>query len=318
MWSVLGMGAFVVAANIPLEFWQKMVKPMYVATIVALILVLIFAPHIAGARRWLRIGGFSLQPSEIAKLTVVMVTADYLDRRQSRLRDFKRGILPLLILAGFPILLVAAEKDFGTPFLITVVFFCLLMLGHVPWRHLILMGISVIPVLVLAILKVRYRLNRLLTYLNPWADAHGKGYQLVQSLLAMGGGGYVGRGLGQSIIKINNLPEAHTDFIFSVLGEELGLMGTLTCAVLFLYLCQRGLRIAKNANSFFSRLVAAGISLTIGFQALINMGVACGLFPTKGMPLPFISFGGSSLFITLFSVGILASISRQMPRAIKI
>jgi cell division protein FtsW len=147
--------------------------------------------------------------------------------------------------------------------------------------------------------------------MNPWGDAKGKGYQLIQSLIAMGSGGFFGKGFGNSRLKISNLPECHTDFIFSVLGEELGLLGTLICASLFLFLCMRSVKIARKAPDCFSRLVAAGIGLTIGFQALINMGVACGLFPTKGMPLPFISFGGSSLVMTLFSVGLLASISRS-------
>ena len=156
--------------------------------------------------------------------------------------------------------------------------------------------------------------ERLFAYLDPWSDAKGKGYQLIQSLLAMGSGGIFGRGLGESRLKVGNLPDCHTDFVFSVLGEELGLLGTLSCAALFLLLCLRGLRISRQSRDLFPRLVAAGISLTIGFQAVINMGVASGLFPTKGMPLPLISFGGSSLVITLACVGILASISRENQR----
>jgi cell division protein FtsW len=178
-----------------------------------------------------------------------------------------------------------------------------------------LLGLTSLPLIAVAIFKVRYRLERLMAYLNPWSDAQGKGYQLLQSMTAMGSGGIFGKGLGNSKLKISNLPECHTDFIFSIIGEEIGLIGTLLCAGLFLFLCMRALKISRSAPDFFSRMVAAGIGLTIGFQALINMGVASGLFPTKGMPLPFISFGGSSLFITLFSMGLLANVSRRIPHA---
>lgn len=311
MWSVIGIAAFLFSANIPLSIFQSHAKKLYAATIVALVLVLFLGRQISGAQRWLHLGFISFQPSELAKLAVVLTVADYMDRKQSRLRDFKKGLVPLLAMVGLPLALIVIEPDLGTPVLMTSVFLSLLVLGGAHWGHLIMMGLSTLPLVAIAIFKVRYRLERLMAYLNPWSDAQGKGYQLVQSLLALGSGGIFGRGLGESRIKIANLPEAHTDFVFSVLGEELGLMGTCLCAALFLFLCVRGLKIAMNAKSLFARLVAAGISLTIGLQALINMGVASGLFPTKGMPLPFISFGGSSLVIMLVSVGILANVSRQ-------
>jgi cell division protein FtsW len=258
----------------------------------------------------------NFQPSEAAKIVMIFLVADYLDRRQSRLKDFRTGLLPLLGMVGALLGMIVIEPDLGTPVLITSVFLCLLILGGARWRHFMLLGISALPLIAIAIFKVRYRLERLMAYLNPWNDAQGKGYQLLQSMTAMGSGGIFGKGLGNSKLKISNLPECHTDFIFSILGEEIGLIGTLICATLFLFLCLRALKIAKTAPDFFSRMVAAGIGLTVGFQALINMGVASGLFPTKGMPLPFISFGGSSLFITLFSMGLLANVSRRTPRAL--
>lgn len=311
MWSVIGMAAFLVTANLPIGLFQRNAKRIFIATCVGLVLVLFFGRHISGAQRWLRLGPISFQPSELAKMAMVILVADFLDRRQSRLREFNRGLAPLLALVAMPLVLILLEPDLGTPVLMTTVILSLLILGGARWRHLLLMGLSTLPVLVISILKVRYRLERLLVYLNPWSDPKGTGYQLVQSLLALGSGGIFGRGLGQSKIKISNLPDAHTDFVFSVLGEELGLLGTCLCAGLFLFLCTRGLKIAMNAKSLFARLVAAGVSLTIGLQALINMGVACGMFPTKGMPLPFISFGGSSLVIMLISVGLLANVSRE-------
>ncbi len=311
IWSFIGLVVYLVAANVPLQVWQSKTFALYFFTIGALIAVLLVGPSIAGARRWIRLGGFSFQPSEIAKVAMVFVVADYMDRRQSRLKQFSKGLLPLLFLVGVLFALILVEPDLGTPVLMGLVLLALLILGGARWRHLLSMGIAVLPVLILAIIKVRYRLKRLFAYVDPWSDPQGTGYQLVQSLLAMGSGGIFGRGLGGSRIKISNLPDAHTDFVFSVIGEELGLLGTLTCVALFLFLCMWGLQVAKRAPTCFSRLVAAGLSLTIGIQAVINMGVASGLFPTKGMPLPFLSFGGSSLVIIMMSIGLLANISRQ-------
>jgi cell division protein FtsW len=311
IWSLIGMAAFVVAAKMPLSAWQKSARVFYGVVLALLVLVLIVGPEISGARRWIRLPGFGFQPSELAKLALVFVAADYMDRRQSRLKDFKKGLLPLLALVGSAMGLILIEPDLGTPVLMAAVLASMMILGGASWAHLAAIALSSLPLLVIAVFTVRYRLQRFFAYLDPWSDAKGKGFQLIQSLLAMGSGGFFGRGLGESRLKVGSLPDCHTDFVFSVLGEELGLVGTLACAALFLGLCMRGLRIARLAPDLFSRLVAAGISLTIGFQALINMGVASGLFPTKGMPLPFISFGGSSLVVTMLSVGILASISRS-------
>ncbi|MCG3203531.1 MAG: putative peptidoglycan glycosyltransferase FtsW [Elusimicrobia bacterium] len=311
LWSLVGAVAFLLAANVHLSFLQSKVKPIYLVTVCLLVLVLIIGPKISGARRWIHLPGMNFQPSEAAKLVMVLLVADYMDRRQSRLKDFKRGVMPLLLMVSVMVGLILVEPDLGTPVLMMGVLFSLLMLGGARWSHFFVLGLASLPVLVIGILKVQYRLERFFAYLNPWEDAKGKGYQLIQSLTAMGSGGFFGKGLGNSRLKISNLPECHTDFIFSVLGEELGLLGTMLCAGLFLFLCMRSLKIAKQAPDVFSRMVAAGIGLTIGYQAIINMGVASGLLPTKGMPLPFISFGGSSLVIMLFSVGLLANVSRQ-------
>ena len=311
MWSIIGIAAFLFSANVSLSFFQSKVRWLYGASLVSLVLVLFFGKEISGAQRWLRFGFVSFQPSELAKIAIIFTVADYLDRKQSRMREFKKGLVPLLGMVGLLLGLILIEPDLGTPVLMGGVCLALLILGGARWMHLFLMAIAVLPLVAVSIFKVRYRLERMMAYLNPWSDAQGTGYQLVQSLLALGSGGIFGRGLGESKIKISSLPDAHTDFVFAVLGEELGLIGTLFCASLFLFLCLRGLKIALGAKSLFARLAAAGISLTIGMQALINMGVASGLFPTKGMPLPFISFGGSSLVITLTSIGILANVSRQ-------
>lgn len=314
VWSLIGLVAFIISSNLSLSFWQKMGRVLYLVAAVSLVAVLFIGPEISGARRWIRLGGFGFQPSELAKLTMILIVADYMDRKQSRLKDFKRGLMPLLCLIGFLMVLILAEPDLGTPVLMSSVLLMMLIVGGARWRHLFGMALAVLPFLALAVVTVSYRLKRLFAYLDPWADAQGAGYQLVQSLLALGSGGFFGRGLGNSRVKISSLPDAHTDFIFSILGEELGLLGTLTCAGLFLFLCVRGLKIAQQTSNCYARLVAVGISLMIGFQAIINMGVSCGLFPTKGMPLPFISFGGSSLVILLSSVGILSHISKHVEK----
>jgi len=311
LWSLIGVFVFLVSSNISTVNWQKASRGFYFCSLLALFLVLIFGREIGGAHRWIKIGPLNFQPSELAKLAVVFLIADYMDRRQSRLKDFKRGLLPLLILFSVPVALIFLEPDLGTPILLGVVFAALLLIGGARWRHLFAMALSSLPLLVLALFQFRYRVNRLFAYLDPWADSKGKGYQLVQSLLALGSGGIFGRGLGNSRIKISSLPDPHTDFVFSVLGEELGLLGTLLCTALFFFLCLRGLKIAQGAGTCFGRLMASGISLVIGGQAVINMGVACGLWPTKGMPLPFVSFGGSSLVIILMSFGIISSIARE-------
>ncbi|MBV9080212.1 MAG: cell division protein FtsW, partial [Elusimicrobia bacterium] len=247
LWSIIGLGGFIVAAKLPLDFWRKAARPLYAFTLVALAAVLVIGPSISGARRWIRLPGASFQPSELAKLSLVLVAADYMDRRQSRLKNFKKGLLPLLVLAGMMIGLIVMEPDLGTPMLMSSVFAALLILGGASWLHFITLGLSALPLIAVAVFKVRYRLQRLFAYLNPWADAQGKGYQLISSLLAMGSGGFFGRGLGESRLKVGNLPDCHTDFVFSILGEELGLVGTLTVAFLFLALCLRGLRISKNS-----------------------------------------------------------------------
>jgi len=311
LWTLVGIAAFIVSSNISISFWQYMAKPIYFFTVVALVAVLFFGPEIGGAHRWLRFGPFGFQPSELAKLSMVLILADYLDRRQSRILDFNRGLLPILFIFGLQAGLIFVEPDLGTPFLMGLVFVSILIVGGARWKH-ILGLVSVASLLFLgSLFQFKYRVARLFAYLDPWSDPRGAGYQLVQSLIAMGSGGILGRGLGNSKVKISNLPDPHTDFIFSVIGEELGLWGTLLCVGLFMYICLMGLKIAKSAPDSFSQTTAAGISLMVGYQGIINMGVACGLLPTKGMPLPFLSFGGSSIVILMISMGILIHISRS-------
>ncbi|MBK7206935.1 MAG: putative lipid II flippase FtsW [Elusimicrobia bacterium] len=309
IWTALGMVGMGVAALAPLSWVQRMARPVLIATVVLLVLVLVAGHEVGGAKRWLRVGGLGVQPSEFAKLAVVLVLADYLDRRQSRLTRWS-GFLPPLIVTGFVLGLILLERDLGTPFLIGCVAFSLIAMAGAKWRHLFLVGLATIPGLFLA-LSVPYRRQRLLAFLDPWKESQGVGYQLVQSLMALGSGGFWGKGSGESTIKMYYMPESQTDFIFPIFGEEFGFLGTslLTTAYFVLtYLC---FRVAFRATHWFQALLAAGVALTIGGQVLLNLGVVTGLLPTKGIPLPFLSFGGSSLLVLMTSIGLVLNVSRH-------
>jgi cell division protein FtsW len=252
-----------------------------------------------------------VQPSEFAKLGVVIFLADYLDRKQSRLNDFWGGLVPPLAWVGLILGLVALERDLGTPLLIALVSVGMLFLAGARWKHIFGMFLAGLPVLYLAVFHVPYRRQRMLAFLDPWKDAQGTGYQLVQSLLALGSGGFWGRGSGESTIKMYYLPESQTDFIFSILGEEFGFVGTFLLTVVFSILVYRCFRIALQASHWFHGLLVSGISLLIAGQVLINLAVVTGLFPTKGMPLPFISFGGSSVVAMFTAIGLALNVSRR-------
>lgn len=309
IWTALGMNGMGAAALTPLSWVQRLARPAWLGTAVLLALVLAFGHEVGGAKRWLRVGGLGIQPSEFAKLAVVLVLADYLDRKQSRLTRWS-GFLPPLILTGVVLGLILLERDLGTPFLIGCVAFSLIALAGAKWGHLMLVGLSAVPGLILA-LSVPYRRQRLLAFLDPWKESQGVGYQLVQSLMALGSGGFWGKGSGESTIKMYYMPESQTDFIFPIFGEEFGFLGTslLTTAYFVLtYLC---FRVAFRATHWFHALLAAGVALTIGGQVLLNLGVVTGLLPTKGIPLPFLSFGGSSLLVLMTSIGLVLNVSRH-------
>jgi cell division protein FtsW len=259
----------------------------------------------------LRLGGLGLQPSEFAKLAVVLALADYLDRKQSRLGNWAGGLLPALILTGVVLGLVALERDLGTPLLIGSVAIGMIYLAGARLAHLAALGSGLLPVVGTAVLAVPYRRQRLFAFLDPWHDAQGAGYQLVQSLLALGSGGFWGKGSGESTIKMYYMPESQTDFIFPIFGEEFGFWGTSLLVAIFFVLTYRCFQIAREATHSFHALTAAGVGLLLGGQVLINLGVVTGLLPTKGMPLPFVSFGGSSLLVMFTAIGLVLNVSRR-------
>jgi len=311
LWNGLGLGALLVAAKVPLAWVRAGTRPLLLVTVVLLVLVLVMGHEVLGARRWLRLGGFGFQPSELAKLAVVLFLADYLDRKQSRVNRLVPGYLPALFVSGCVLGLIVLERDLGTPFLIGCVAMGLLFLGGARPVHLMATVLMALPGLYMAIFHVSYRRQRFFAFLDPWKEAKGVGYQLVQSLMALGSGGFWGKGSGESTIKMYYMPESQTDFIFPIFGEEFGFMGTFAVTSLYFLLCYACFRVATRATNVYSSLLAAGVGLLLGGQVLINLGVVTGLLPTKGIPLPFMSFGGSSVIVLMTAVGLVLNVSRE-------
>jgi cell division protein FtsW len=313
VWLMIGLVAMGSAAVVSLEWVKRWTFPAVVVVIALLAVVL--APGIGrtagGARRWLPLGPVAVQPSEFAKLVCILYLARWLASREDCLRDRTSVYLKAMIVPGILVALVLVEPDLGTAILIGAVAAVVLVLGGIPWTFTLGGAVAVVPVIATAVVSAGYRRQRLLAFLNPWADPSGTGFQMVQSYLALGRGGLLGRGLGQGTQKLFYLPEAHTDFIFAVLGEELGFVGAAGVCLLFLLLIWRGFRVASRSQGLYEAYLAGGCTALIALQALINMGVVVGLLPTKGLPLPFISLGGSSLVVTCMAVGLLLNLSRR-------
>jgi cell division protein FtsW len=313
VWALLGAACLLGALRVDYRRLERLQWPILIAAAVLLVLVLVppFAHPINGTRRWLRLGPVSFQPAELAKLALVVYLAAYLARRREGLEDFWRGLLPPLAIAGGLAVLVLAQPDLGNCLTLIIVTFGLLFLAGVRLSHLAMLLAPALPLLMLAIWMAPYRLRRITTFLDPWADQRGGGFQIIQSWLALGSGGLLGRGMGESKQKLFYLPESHTDFIFAVVGEELGFVGALGLLALFVVLIWRGLRVGVRAPDAFGAYLALGITVLIATQTLVNLGVVTGSLPTKGLPLPFVSFGGSALLMTMLSTGVLLNISQH-------
>lgn len=316
VWVILGTAGMLTVYRLDYHQLERFTYPILLGTIVLLVAVMIpaLSKEVGGARRWLVLGGFSFQPSELAKFAVILFMAKSLVKRADQLKNFTYGYLPNLIVLGLFFMLILLQPDFGTAMIISVVSFAMLYIAGVRKKFLAYSVIGTIPFLVSAVLSAEYRKRRIMSFLDPWADASDTGFQVVQSFIAFGRGGIWGLGLGDSRQKLFYLPEAHTDFIFSVIGEELGIFGTLGLVVLFSLLVWRGLTIAFHARDLFGTHLAVGLTLLVGVQAFTNMGVAVGLLPTKGLTLPLISLGGSSLVITMIGMGVLLNISEHTVR----
>ncbi len=288
----------------------KLFSPMNLmyATWVLLIVVL-FTRSQANVHRWIDFGFFKLQPSEIAKVTLVIYVADYLNNVSGKLaKNWKLLIRPMVV-AGITLGLILAEKDIGTPTLMGAVFVFMLLVAGARLKHLAIPAICISPLVIHQLLFVSYRRERIFSFLNPFATAGSTGYQLVQSFLAVGSGGWFGKGLGNSELKLEYLPAAHTDFIFSIMCEELGLLRVVIILLFFCWLLVRGISLARVAKTHFHSLVIFGLTITICMQAFFNMAMAIGLLPTKGIALPFFSYGGSSVIMTLVMMGIILNMA---------
>ena len=313
LWCLLGTGLLLITKNLDYHKLHQYTYPIMIFTFLLLIVVMFpeFSKKVGGARRWLVFGEFSFQPSELAKFTLVLFIAKSLVKRADKLRNFAYGYLPNLIVLGFFFIPILFQPDFGTVMVILTVTFTMLFIAGLRKKFLFLSILAIIPFIALAISFAEYRTRRIIAFLNPWEDPSGAGFQAVQSFYAFGRGGFWGAGLGESSQKLYRLPEAHTDFIFSVIGEELGFVGTTAIVLLFLIFIWRGFLTAYQAKDPFGTHLATGLTLLIGLQAFINLGVASGLLPTKGLTLPFISMGGSSMLVTMLSVGVILNISEQ-------
>ncbi len=309
--AVVGLVALFLLVRVDYHVFKVLALPGLIVSFALLILVLFVGQGTGGATRWIRVGGFNLQPSELAKLTMINYAAVYISTKRDRIRRFFSGLLPLLIILGVKFGLIMLEPDFGTG---AALVFATLVVVFAGGAHLgqlfILAGLSA-PVVWQLIVREEYRFRRLMAFLDPWADPTGAGWNVIQSLLAIGSGGLFGLGLGRSRQKFSYLPEHHTDFIFAILCEELGFVGGVFVVLLFFVLAWRGLRTALQAPDLYGSLLAIGITAMIAFQAMINIGVVTGSLPVTGIPLPFISHGGSSLLTSLAGIGVLLNISRQ-------
>jgi cell division protein FtsW len=325
-WGYFAKQALWISIGLPLMWWasrwsvsrfRNLSYPALIVTIIGLLMVLVPGLGVSanGATRWVGVGPFTLQPSEVAKLALVLWGADLLVRKRRLLGEWLHLLVPLLPMATLLCLLIMLQPDLGTAMVTFSVVLSLLWVVGAPMRLFgSVLGAVAFAGTLLAVLEP-YRLQRLTSFADPFADAQNTGYQAVQGLFALSSGGWWGLGLGASREKWSYLPHAHTDFILAIIGEELGLLGTLLVVFLFGVLAYAGIRVAQRCGDPFGRLVAAGVTTWITAQALINMGAVVGLLPITGIPLPLISFGGSSLVPTLFAIGILLALAKQEPAA---
>ncbi|MCY4385535.1 MAG: putative lipid II flippase FtsW [Desulfurellaceae bacterium] len=309
---VIGCLGCLVALALPSTVFRTLTYPALIGAFISLCLVLLPGFSHGNVQRWLSFGGLNFQPSEFAKGAVVLYLAYALAKKADRLHSFVYGLLPLLLVVGCVVVLIALEPDLGGAVFISLLLAAVLFVAGARGRHLaVLVGVGLLC-LSYGVLSAEYRTDRFLTFLDQSADLQGEGYQLNQSRLAFGAGGVSGVGLGESRQKMFYLPEAHTDFIFAVIGEEIGLWGTTGIVLLFGLFGARGLRVASYHPTQFGRLLAFGCTFSIVCQAGINMAVVVGLLPITGLPLPFVSYGGSALVISLFCTGMLLRLSREV------
>jgi cell division protein FtsW len=314
IYGVLGLCAFTMALRTDYGVYRRLTYPLVGLTVALLAAVLVVGARVGGAVRWLKLGPLSFQPSELAKFALVLYLAVLLSRHREKVREFSMGFLPPLVMSGLFIVLVLKQPDLGTAVILGVATLALLFVAGTRTMYLWAAVLAAAPVVwKVFITGTPWRMRRMLAFLNPWEFRREGGYQLYESLISVGSGGIFGQGLGQGRQKLFFLPAAHTDFILAIVGEELGFMGILFVMAGFGLLVWRGLVASLRARDAFGSYLAFGLASLLGLQALFNMAVVLGLLPTKGLPLPFISYGGTALVVSLFMAGVLGNISARNP-----
>ena len=316
LFAGIGFILMILTLFFPYRILKRLAYPILIVSVLLLVAVLIpgIGYRAGGAMRWLKVQSVSFQPSEFAKLGLVIFLAYFLTKKDEKIRSFSFGFLPTVLLSGLVVVLVAREPDLGAALFLSAMVFLLLFVSGARVIYMAGALLLTIPVVYYLLMNVGYRYKRLMSFVRPWDDPTGTSFQIIQSFLSFGSGGLFGLGLGEGRQKLFFLPAPHTDFIFSVIGEELGLVGAMVVVLLFFVFTVRGIQIGLSLDDRFGTYLALGITLMISLQAVINMAVVLGLLPTKGLTLPFISYGGTSLITNLIGVGILLHLSTRVDR----
>ncbi|MCI8670759.1 MAG: putative lipid II flippase FtsW [Bacilli bacterium] len=313
LFFIVGIVILLISSKMDIEFLKK--KANLILGVCLILLILVLIPGIGsvrnGSRSWFGIGGLGIQPSEFAKIGLIIYTAKYLSRNQKNMKDIKKGALPIFLVIGVFFLLIMLEPDFGTAMVITLTLICLIFISGLKISFFVKLGLLGILGIVGLIIAAPYRMARIISFLNPWSDPLGSGYQIIQSLYAIGPGGLLGQGFMNSRQKHFYLPEPQTDFIFSIISEEFGFMGVIIVCSFFFLIFYRMLKVAMSSNDLFKKYLAFGLAFGIFIQAGLNLAVVVGLIPVTGVTLPFFSYGGSSLLVSMLSVGLVLNISRR-------
>ncbi len=317
LFAIAGLIALVCFRHFPYRYFKIMAYPLLIFALI--LLGAVFIPGLGysagGSARWLRFGGFTVQPSEFARLSMIIFLSYSIEKKSENLSNFYIGFLPHVIVLGLFTVLLFLQPDFGSVVILSAITWLMLFVGGVRILHLVPSVFLLLPFAYIYMVSADYRVKRLMSFWDPWQYPADEGYQIVHSLMAFGTGGIWGAGIGKGYQKLHYLPEPHTDFIFSVIGEELGLLGVLIILVMYALILWRGIKIAKNTDDNFGTFLATGITAAIGIQVCINMGVTLGILPTKGLTLPFLSYGGTSLLVNMASIGILMNIGKSGARS---
>lgn len=312
MWATFGLAVLWVAMGVD---YRRYREPKFIWSCLAVVgfclVAVLFSPPVNNAHRWFSIGGLGIQPSELAKLAAIFFIASMLERRMHRINELGYALLPIGLVVGVLVALILLEPDFGTSMSLALIAAVMVFAAGLSYMYVAFAGLMLLPLAGFIMMGAGYRRRRMLAFLNPWDDPLGDGFQLIQSLIAVGTGGVTGRGLMQGVQKLFYLPEPQSDFIYAVISEELGLIGATVVLACFCLITWRGLRIASRAPDSFGAFIALGLTTMIAVQALVNISVVLGMMPTKGIPLPFVSAGGSSLIINLLGMGVLLNVSRH-------